>query len=108
VADLGVILKRYLRFELHSQDLIQTISRMAAASLSLNELEEKYAVNDCRKGRVRLKVTRSRFHNEPYDKTARAQRESLASVVSDGSSLLIEGGDASDFALKDFYENLEG
>jgi hypothetical protein len=56
VADLGAILKRYLRFELHSQDLIQTISRMANGSISLEELEEKYGG---RKGKVKLKVTKN-------------------------------------------------
>lgn len=40
---------------------------------------------------------------EGYDRTSRAQRESVASVVSNSSSLLIEAGDTSDFALKDFY-----
>lgn len=77
---------------------------MASASVSLEELEEKYAG---RKGKVKLKVTKN-APQELYDRTNRAQRESLASVVSEGSSLLIEAGDTSDFALKDFYENLEG
>lgn len=69
-------------------------------------MEEKYTGNE-KKGKARLKLTKN-CHNEPYDRTCRAQRESLTSVVSDGSSLLIEGGDASETALKDFYENLEG
>jgi hypothetical protein len=77
---------------------------MAAGAASLEELEEKYGG---KKGKVKLKVTKN-AHQEPYDRTSRAQRESLVSVISNGSSLLIEAGDTSDFALKDFYENLEG
>jgi hypothetical protein len=72
IADLGSLLRRYLRFELHSQDLIQTVSKMANNAITLEELEEKY-VNDGKKGKIRLKLTKNGNHpNAKYDRTSRA------------------------------------
>lgn len=36
--DIGKLLKKYMRFELHSQDLIQAVSRMANGTIALEEL----------------------------------------------------------------------
>jgi hypothetical protein len=38
IADLGILLKKYLRFELHSEDIIQTVSKMTTGSITLEEL----------------------------------------------------------------------
>ena len=72
IADIGKLLRKYLRFELHSQDLIQTVARMASGAIALEELEEKYAI-DGRKGKAGLRLTKG-ANTKRYDRTARADR----------------------------------